>query len=340
MLNELYTICREAYCSDEKAREARWDYAKQWLEKNMRSPKLLEDSTHYKDEYAATPLHYLLRANPPSDLVHKMIQFAPDTLREQSISGWLPLHVALYNKASFVVVKILLLAHPKSAEVQNIQGHLPLHIACSVGASLELLDLLLLAYPEGIDIKDTFNYLPSTYLKSLVDSIQSNECSFLLHNAITGGFSKHLLKLLLRAFPESCIKQDNKGMIPLHHACASTAPQFASYVMVLLEANSTDSLVVQDYEGRTPLQLQDENKKLPLHRLVSSSIGMTEKYLQLLANAYPESIETADKNSLLPFHYACLNPTSTVEVLMFFLQMSPEVLHYFVSNPTEAGVWL
>jgi len=47
------------------------------------------ESVHYKDECASNCLHYVLH-------------FAPEIVKEQSVGGWLPLHVALqYNKASY-----------------------------------------------------------------------------------------------------------------------------------------------------------------------------------------------------------------------------------------------
>jgi ankyrin repeat protein len=327
MSQELYRLCRKACCYDEKNVEKRWNDVEQWMEERN---GLLE-SVHYKDEYASNCLHYVVRSQPPSRLVQKLLQFAPELVKEQSIAGWLPLHVALYNKASYSTVKVLLMSYPKSVQVQNVQGLLPLHIACSVGTSLELLDLLLLAYPESIGIKDIMGTSPPNYLSKLVYSDKSSEQAFLLRDAIIGGYSMHLLRLLLIAFPESYKKQDNSGKIPLHHACSTDSERTSAYVIILLDADSgAESLSVKDFYGKTPLQLKDENERLPLHRLVATSSGVSLKYLKILVNSFPESIATPDKFGYLPFHYACLNPSSSLEILMFFILMSPEVLYYFL----------
>lgn len=324
MSQQLYRLCREACYFDERNGAERWNDIEQWIEER----KGLLELVHYKDEYASNCLHCLVRLQPPSRLVQKLLQFAPGVIKDQSICGWLPLHVALYNKASYKTVKVLLNSYPKSVQVQNIQGLLPLHIACSVGSSLELLDLLLSAYPESIDVEDVMGTAPPNYLSKAFHSVRSNEKAYLLHDAIIGGYSIHLLRLLLAAFPEGYKKRDNNGKIPLHYACSTKTERISAYVFILLDSESgTDCLTVQDYSGKTPLQLKDENERLPLHRLVATSGGLSLKRLQTLVKSYPESIATADKYGNLPFHYACLNPFSSLEMLMSFILMSPEVLH-------------
>lgn len=327
MSQELYRLCREAYCYDERSGAKQWNDIEQLMEER----KGLLESVHYKDEYASNCLHCLVRLQPPSRLVQKLLQFAPGVVKDQSICGWLPLHVALYNKASYKTVKVLLNSYPKSVQVQNIQGLLPLHIACSAGSSLELLDLLLLAYPESIDVKDLMGTTPPTYLSKAFHSVRSSKQAYLLHDAIIGGYSIHLSRLLLTAFPESYKKRDNSGKIPLHYACSTKTERISAYVFLLLDSDSgADCLTIQDYSGKTPLQLKDEDERLPLHRLVATSGGISMKCFKTLVKSYPESIVTADKFGNLPFHYACLNPSSSLEMLMFFILMSPEVLHYFL----------
>jgi hypothetical protein len=41
---------------------------------------------------------------------------------------------------------------------------------------------------------------------------------------------------------------------------------------------------------------------------------------------FPISIATPNKYGMLPFHCACLNPNSAIEILMLFISMSPEVM--------------
>jgi hypothetical protein len=83
-------------------------------------------------------------------------------------------------------------------------------------------------------------------------------------------------------------------MVPLHHACASSATNYLETVMTLLDADE-ESLNIKDNQGRTLMQIlkvmashQDKSKMLPLHRLVATSDSLTEKSLLHLFNAYPE----------------------------------------------------
>jgi ankyrin repeat protein len=103
--------------------------------------------------------------------------------------------------------------------------------------------------------------------------------------------------------------------------------------MLLLDANNKDSLTIQDHWGRTPMQvlsntvsIPDKNGMLPLHRLAATSNELSERSLRLLVDTFAGSISTEDKYGLLPFHHACLNREASIEVLMLFIEMSPDVI--------------
>ena len=114
---------------------------------------------------------------------------------------------------------------------------------------------------------------------------------------------------------------------------------FLYYIIVILDANP-DSLTIQDNLDRTPFELLSADacskvkkekvleEKLLVHHLTVHSSNLLERGLQFLVNMFPDSITTLDKNGMLPFHCACLNPTSKLEVLMYFLKMSPEVVSH------------
>jgi hypothetical protein len=52
--------------------------------------------------------------------------------------------------------------------------------------------------------------------------------------------------------------------------------------------------------------------------------SFTEKSLQLMIDAYPEHITSVERRGRLPFHYACLNETLSLEVMMLFIKLFPE----------------
>jgi ankyrin repeat protein len=413
-----------------------------WLDNNKDNEDLLTKAANYQDNNKETPLNYLVKGKPPADLVRRLLEFAPDTIKVQNTFGELPLHTALIYNASDDVINILckvypqatavkkrqgdlplhlaleqnasshiiimlLQAYPKAIEVQNKEERLPLHITLRCKASIDVftmifqaypkaievpnkygrlalhtalvhnastdvfqmlleaypeaaelqsykgclplhyacrypmychkdflnrLNLLVSAYPEGINVQDMDGKFPSCNLKLGVLESDYTEPLYLLHEAVKGGLSTHLIKLLIRAFPESCATKDNDGMVPLHHACASSASNFLQHVTVLLDANK-DCLQIKDNHGRTPLKLlsntasiPDEKGMLPLHHLTASSDSLTEQSLLFLVNAYSESIRTADKYGMLPFHHACLNQALSLEVLMILLNLYPEAV--------------
>ena len=67
-------------------------------------------------------------------------------------------------------------------------------------------------------------------------------------------------------------------------------------------------------------KLKDENGMLPLHLQAAHSKSLSVGFLKFFIDAYPESIETRDKCGMLPFQYAFINKSLSVDVLMFFVE--------------------
>jgi len=139
----------------------------------------------------------------------------------------------------------------------------------------------------------------------------------------------------LQALPEGCLKQDKNGMIPLHHACASGAPNFHQYITALLDVHSGEylepdflekQLSVLDHYGRTPLQLLPDNGTFLLHEWAANSIWLSERMLHLLVNIFPNSITTPNKYGMLPCHCACLKSKLSIDMVMLFISISLEVV--------------
>jgi ankyrin repeat protein len=259
----------------------------------------------------------------------------PEAVKAPSKDKELPLHFAIFRNPSIDVIKMLYEAYPKALEMQNDDGYLPLHYACCRDASnedseacrLKILDLLLTANPGSLDIQVKDGKLPRDIL--LEHTSGETNC---VSEAIVMNLSKHVVKLLLQTSPDSCTKQDKEGKIPLHYACSNNTLLFAEFVILLLETNS-DCLKIKDHQGTVPAELlcqrfskANKNGVFPLHQIASGSAGMSAKVLHLLVNAFPKGIASPDKNGLLPFHRAALNPLSSVEVLFLFIKLLPEIV--------------
>lgn len=323
----LHKLCYNLYLG-----QASLDDIQQWLNDNEGDTELLVKAANHQNECKNTPLHCLVCKGPSLDLVKQLLHHAPDAVKVQNKVGQTPLHAACYFKASPDLTRMLFTAYPEAALIKDNNASLPIHFACDTTTGpmkLETLNLLISANPKCLGEKDGEDMLPSDY----IEEYDGDDAPFLLHRAIDGRLSVPFVKLLIQIFPESCVAQDDKGMIPLHYACASKAPHFLEYVMLLLDANNKDSLTIQDNWGRTPMQVlsitvsnPDKNGMLPLHRLAATSNELSERSLRLLVDTFAGSISTEDKYGMLPFHHACLNQEASIEVLMLFIEMSPDII--------------
>jgi len=267
----------------------------------------------------------------------KLLEVYPEGAQVQDKHKNLPLHYAVKAQAIKTSLKLLKL-YPEGVKVQGCWGKLPLHYAVEdavlAGVSeinFNLLDSLLRVYPESIHVRCDDYMSPLDILVS----VGKEEGYLYLLRAMKAGVSKNCLKLFLLAFPESCLKQDNKGMIPLHHACASRLPNRHEYIHAFLDIHGGETSFphsfdkqfrVQDNRGRTPFQVLPDNGLFLLHELVATSLHLSETAVRLLVDMMPNSIITPNKCGMLPFHYACLNPAISVEILMLFISFSPDAL--------------
>jgi hypothetical protein len=80
------------------------------------------------------------------------------------------------------------------------------------------LDLLSFTCPEIICVERRNDKFPSDHLKRKDSKYNCDEYLYLLHKVVCGDFFILLVNALVQAFPESCLKRYNEGMILLHHA--------------------------------------------------------------------------------------------------------------------------
>lgn len=282
------------------------------------------------------PLNYAVHNGVSTETILMLLDKYPEAAQTPDYWGSMPLHAVPWAVTSTRIVDALLEAYPDAAREIDNQGKIPLHHACSKKLnknSLISIQSLISAYPEGIDVEDDSGFLPSHYLTKYLTSKSMKghkNNQFLLHMAVIKNFSKHLVTLLVRGYPQLCLKRDNHGKIPLHYACEGKMPSSLHHIVTLLNA-CAESLYVEDWQSRTPRQIlsntvsrKDKNKMLPLHHLAAASDVLLPESLQLLVDVYPESIITADNHGLLPIHYACLNPAISVDGLMQFIKLYPE----------------
>jgi len=318
-----------------------------------------------QDGKGCLPLHHAaLKWKCCTNILRLFLNEYPEGTQVQNQDGNLPIHCAVRDSRDNAIIPMMLLKeYPLGARVQNNDGELPIHIECDYELydfNIDLLDSLIKAYPESRHVRDKLERLPSDIFAWSMYSCfehfdgEEEDCDMYLcviHDAINSGVSKICLRFILQAFPEGCMKQDKNGMIPLHHACANRSPNFHQYITALLDVHSGEfvepdffdkQFSVQDNQGRTPFQLLPANDLLLLHDLAANSTYLQEKPVRLLVNMFPKAITTPNKFGMLPFHCACLNPETSIEILMLFLSFSPEVLapvqpHFNLSAEESCG---
>jgi ankyrin repeat protein len=192
--------------------------------------------------------------------------------------------------------------------------------------------LLVSAFPEGADIKDGGSKRrPSEWLKEGAKCNYGNNYKFLLHKAAAGRFSRHLVKLLLQAFPESIKEIDRNGLAPLHYACLKKAADISIDVVLSLLAAHPSAFTMPNPGGKSPHHLimeatckKDENGMVLLHHVAGCTKDLSVNALDFLVHINPDSVLLPDRNQMLPFHHACLNSTSSLDVILRFIQLYPE----------------
>eukprot|EP01031_Cornospumella_fuschlensis_P026916 gene26916-32526_t len=131
-----------------------------------------------------------------------------------------------------------------------------------------------------------------------------------IHHAARLKSSVEIMQALITASPESLLRGDKDGCLPIHHAVSSNGS--VEKIQALIAA-SPDSLLRGD----------KKDGWLPIHYGIryDSSVGV----LQALITASPGSLLRGDKCGYLPIHRAAIN-NSSVQVMQALITASPESL--------------
>lgn len=186
--------------------------------------------------------HLAVGLGHPRDLVLPVLEalLGGDSaagVRSRSRQGHLPLHLALAQPVLLVeAVRALVEAYPAGAAVENEAGLVPLFLLCmrdDTSAELgELCRLLCQAHPGGPAAK---NRTGSNPLHFAVRRRQPN---------------LHVLRILLRRYPEAAARRNDYGMFPLQ--CMAGCTSDVEALRMVYEAHP-EAIRAQDPKGRTCL---------------------------------------------------------------------------------------
>ena len=288
--------------------EERFEKIHEWLQRNEDDSKLLKTAITYQRRRRQTNLHFILERNPPIGIIQKLIKYAPEALQMSDVSDRLPIHTACGRSNSCDVIQTLVKGYPESIKVTDSSGCLPLHHAIRSQASWKIVSFLIDCFPEGVGE----SHLIPFYEGNLYPNERQTR--------------PPLYFLKIYKYAE---KKDRKGMLLLHRACKMN--EFSADLVCVLDEAYPESWTIPDNYGKTPKQYliesasrKDERGMLLLHRQAVHFKGLSVKSLNMLFDAYPEAIRMQDDSGLLPIHHACLNESSSLDVLLSLFQLYPE----------------
>jgi len=119
----LLDLCRTAFESKTHESQSQID---QWILRHENDHSLLSQELNKKDERNYTPAHYIAGLKPTWDLMKKIIDICPDTLKAIDNTGRTPLHWASRWEASAEVVNLYLDKYPSCLDVKDDFGMSPL----------------------------------------------------------------------------------------------------------------------------------------------------------------------------------------------------------------------
>ncbi|KAL7493923.1 hypothetical protein ACHAWT_002723 [Skeletonema menzelii] len=217
-----------------------------------------------------------------------------------------------------------LAAHPNRSDRQNAAMHqgqfltTTLHMVCKLSdPPVDVVQSLIECSEETVTWPDSNGWLP-------------------LHHACANGASGKVLAVLVEAYPEGKIKQDKRYRTPLHFAFFRKDAQ-EDKMNLKMDARKSMMNPLNDDEDDVgnsmpeivalladsgAAELQDEGGMLPMH--YASAYGTTREVLEVLLEAYPESITKRENKGRTPLHLAMVNAhrKSSPKVVGFLLEVN------------------
>mmetsp|Transcript_26941 Transcript_26941/g.41272 ORF Transcript_26941/g.41272 Transcript_26941/m.41272 type:complete len:908 (-) Transcript_26941:238-2961(-) len=189
-------------------------------------------------------------------------------------------------------------ARAAAASVRGQADATPIHMVCKLSdPPPDIVQLLIDSAPETAGWADSHGWHP-------------------LHHACANGASTEVLHILIDAYPEGKIKQDNQSRTPLHFYATRRAANtnvMAQNVEVLADSGAAE--------------LPDRGGMLPMH--YACAYGTNPAVLEVLANAYSDSLVSKENKGRTPMHLAMVNAHRAA---------SPGVIRFLLENSDSSAV--
>ncbi len=299
---------------------------------------LYPESINVVDPGGWCPIHHAIRyAEDDTEVVQFLLECNPDAL---SSTGQTPLHIAcLLNDAKLRIFYHLIDRFPDFVRHENNNGCIPLHLLCvnnnlDYEDELDMLNWLLVKYPESV--RHTVGGLLPIHIAA-------------------GGQSPEFCRVLIEDYPGSERICDNYGQLPFHRACRCNTSDTVKYLYELYP----ESINVADNDGDHPIYcaiwglknrsnlkdgiemvrfLMDHNPdalsstgQTALH-IACGDNKVTPDIVQLLIDAFPDSVRHEDNKGRMPLYNLCLNENLDgkvgLDILKLLLRRCPESVRH------------
>jgi ankyrin repeat protein len=257
------------------------------------------------DEEGNLPLHNICRnKNITLGMVQLLVDAFPDSVRHEDNGGRMPLHKLCQNKnldekVGLDIIKFLLKRCPESARHSTTRGSLPIH-AAAMNQSLEFCRLLIEACPGSERITNEYGVLP-------------------FHFAC-GNNTVATVKYFYQLYPESINVAAKGGVYPIRLAI----------LRLQHRSNPKDGIEVVEFLLECNPDVLGATGQTPLHFACSSEV--TLKTIQLLIDAFPDSLSHENEKGHMPLHALgynkYLDKEVAVDILKLLLKRCPESVRH------------
>eukprot|EP00753_Platysulcus_tardus_P006228 PLAT14036.2.p1 GENE.PLAT14036.2~~PLAT14036.2.p1 ORF type:complete len:611 (+),score=311.74 PLAT14036.2:43-1875(+) len=170
----------------------------------------------HKNAAGWTPLHVALMSSAftptPIEVIERLCLAWAGGVRTAGRGGRLPLHLALLNKGSLDIVRLLLQRAPDTATAADNDGNLPLHMALYSNRDSGVVREVLLAAPGAVKARNEFGVTPLQHARDTWKAARRHDCSvFPLHEAAEADMPVEWVTLLINAYPDAVLEKTVAG---------------------------------------------------------------------------------------------------------------------------------
>ena len=304
------------------------------------------EALRVRSEYDRLPIHKLccnkdLGETASIDILRFMLEIDPTLPSEMDRYDYLPVHYAV-NRKSTAFGKILIDAYPESLRIESVDGWLPIHEACANGYrddTVDTIQYMLELDSDLINAEDSDGYQPIHWaaMKGRTKSIEmllkfdpeaaskktnDGDRWLPLHIACSDNNTNiSSIQVLYDAYPEAIFARDWDGEAPLDIAQRHGNQPAMEFLQTQLE-------YAEQAQDITAMATVDDDGWLPLHCALKDNSPLGS--IKLLMRANPAAVQVADRRGAYPLHIAC--EFGSTKVVKYLVELAGDTLNNVDAN--------